>query len=74
MTPSEPKACTACARHMRFDGHHVCTLGPECFDLNTLPHPPVLVEGEWVGVVADDARRMGQQCGPAGALWEPRQA
>lgn len=73
MTLPEPKACAACERCTRVNGWYLCTLPPECFDLRDPDtDEPREIEGEWLGMDCDRARRQGEMCGPAGALWEPR--
>lgn len=80
MTPPEPKACTACASHVRFGNRHLCTLPIEAFggllqsqQHHDEPHGDDS-EREYIGTSCDQVRRMGEICGPAGALWEPAKA
>jgi hypothetical protein len=67
----ELKACTACALHITLGRMHLCTLGPECFDLRDDDGDPREPAGEWIGMDCDRARKMSELCGPAGTLWEP---
>lgn len=71
MTPPEPLACTACAHHVQRGKRHLCALVAQAYE----------VDIELVGATetldllsCDRMRRMRMVCGPAGALWEPRQA
>lgn len=78
MTLREPKACTACASHVRLGKLHLCTLPIEAFGglLDSEPHDDDLHadQAEYIGTVCDKVRRRGEICGPAGKLWEPAQA
>lgn len=76
MTLPEPKACTACASHVRLGKNHLCTLPIEAFGglLDSQLHDADFHadDAEYIGTVCDLVRRMGEICGPAGKLWEPK--
>ncbi|MGN6654743.1 MAG: hypothetical protein ACTHJ9_05325 [Rhodanobacter sp.] len=90
MTPPEPKACTACAFHVRKGMRHLCLYVARTVDHRGVARVATAevtldfkVEGTAFGgtvsfsddeLSCDRWRRMGGHCGPAGTLWEPRQA
>jgi hypothetical protein len=75
MSLPEPKACTACASHVRRGKLHLCTLPIEVFGglLDSEPsHDDFHAdEAEHIGMFCDLVRCQGEICGPAGMRWEP---
>ena len=84
MTPPEPKACTACAYHVQDGIRHLCLVVAAARDADGAaiiattegdkPFFGGVLSFSYDELSCDRARRMGQACGPAGQLWEPRQA
>ena len=73
MTDTASKPCTTCARCTKLPAGFICTLPPECFDLDQEQRERLdSGDSEWIGADCDRARKMGEMCGPRGALWSPR--
>ena len=73
------KACTACLHHLAEpccgSVLHLCTVRealPDQPDENQTPSDREEHEQNFLGWDCDRARRMGELCGPAGNLWNPR--